>query len=191
MEYLGGKRGRIADDMHVLAAAFHFVFGLDLRIPFARSVQRTLSNRVVVATGGGSFKYFHLLQSRLPGIEIQRHDELETLIAGFNFCVASNRILNEVFSYDALRQQDAIKFVEVLEPITEENPVLIVNVGSGVSFLKVAGEEKYERVSGTSIGGGTLWGLLSLLSDAKTYEEMLGGFEGPSEGASLLYFVFI
>lgn len=107
-----------------------------------------------------------------------RHDELETLIAGFNFCVASNRILNEIFSYDEARQPNPINFIPALEPITEESPVLIVNVGSGVSILKVSGEDIYERVSGTSIGGGTLWGLLSLLSNASTYEEMLGGLNG-------------
>jgi len=42
-----------------------------------------------------------------------------------------------------------------------------------VSILKVTGEDSYERISGTSLGGGTLWGLLSLITEAKTYDEML------------------
>ncbi len=49
----------------------------------------------------------------------------------------------------------------------------MVNIGSGVSILKVTGEDSYERVSGTSLGGGTLWGLLSLLTDAESYDDML------------------
>jgi pantothenate kinase len=53
----------------------------------------------------------------------------------------------------------------------------LVNVGSGVSIIKVTGENTHERISGTSLGGGTLWGLLSLLTDAKDYDEMLGRSE--------------
>ena len=52
-------------------------------------------------------------------------------------------------------------------------PYLLVNIGSGVSILKVTGENQFQRVSGTSCGGGTLWGLLSLLTPANTYDEML------------------
>lgn len=52
-------------------------------------------------------------------------------------------------------------------------PYLLVNIGSGVSFLKVTGQRSYERVGGTSLGGGTLWGLLSLLTDASSFDEML------------------
>ncbi|KAJ3213487.1 hypothetical protein HDU67_002821 [Dinochytrium kinnereticum] len=52
-------------------------------------------------------------------------------------------------------------------------PYLLVNIGSGVSILKVTSDETYERISGTSLGGGTLWGLLSLLTSANSYDEML------------------
>lgn len=53
-------------------------------------------------------------------------------------------------------------------------PYLLVNIGSGVSMIKVSGPRTYERVGGTSLGGGTLWGLLSLLTGARTFDEMLG-----------------
>lgn len=49
-------------------------------------------------------------------------------------------------------------------------PCLLVNIGSGVSLIKVDEDGKFERVSGTSIGGGTLWGLLSLLTPARTFD---------------------
>ncbi|KAI6031336.1 fumble [Pisolithus microcarpus] len=52
-------------------------------------------------------------------------------------------------------------------------PCLLVNIGSGVSVIKVDADGTFERVSGTSLGGGTLWGLLSLLTPAKTFDEML------------------
>ncbi|KAG6333271.1 hypothetical protein ID866_5823 [Astraeus odoratus] len=61
---------------------------------------------------------------------------------------------------------------ETGEP-TAHLPCLLVNIGSGVSILKVDGDGRFERVSGTSLGGGTLWGLLSLLTPARTFDEML------------------
>jgi len=40
-------------------------------------------------------------------------------------------------------------------------------------MIKVSGPRKYERVGGTSLGGGTLGGLLFLLTGAKTFDQML------------------
>ncbi|KAF3499028.1 hypothetical protein F2Q69_00041194, partial [Brassica cretica] len=36
-------------------------------------------------------------------------------------------------------------------------PYLLVNIGSGVSMIKVDGDGKYERISGTSLCGGTFF----------------------------------
>lgn len=63
------------------------------------------------------------------------------------------------------------------EPRSDIYPYLLVNIGSGVSLIKVSGPHTYERVGGTSLGGGTLWGLLSLLTGARTFDEMLGSAE--------------
>jgi type II pantothenate kinase len=59
-------------------------------------------------------------------------------------------------------------------PHSDIYPYLLVNIGSGVSMIKVSGPRAYQRVGGTSLGGGTLWGLLSLLTGARTFDEMLG-----------------
>ncbi|KAK1227374.1 hypothetical protein PQX77_009638 [Marasmius sp. AFHP31] len=56
---------------------------------------------------------------------------------------------------------------------TAQLPCLLVNIGSGVSIIKVDEDGRFERVSGTSLGGGTLWGLLSLLTPATSFDEML------------------
>ena len=53
---------------------------------------------------------------------------------------------------------------------TPQLPCLLVNIGSGVSIIKVDEDGAFERISGTSLGGGTLWGLLSLLTPAKTFD---------------------
>ena len=60
------------------------------------------------------------------------------------------------------------------EPRADIYPYLLVNIGSGVSMIKVSGPREYQRVGGTSLGGGTLWGLLSLLTGSRTFDEMLG-----------------
>lgn len=52
-------------------------------------------------------------------------------------------------------------------------PYLLVNIGSGVSMLKVSGPRQFERVGGTHLGGGTFWGIMSLLTGARTFDEML------------------
>ncbi|GKE21437.1 pantothenate kinase 2, partial [Tanacetum coccineum] len=43
-------------------------------------------------------------------------------------------------------------------------PYLLVNIGSGVSMIKVDGDGKFLRVSGTNVSGGTYWGLGRLLT---------------------------
>ena len=60
------------------------------------------------------------------------------------------------------------------DPRSDIYPYLLVNIGSGVSMIKVSGPREYQRVGGTSLGGGTLWGLLSLLTGARTFDDMLG-----------------
>ncbi|KAG0147238.1 hypothetical protein CROQUDRAFT_76833 [Cronartium quercuum f. sp. fusiforme G11] len=56
---------------------------------------------------------------------------------------------------------------------TPQFPCMLVNIGSGVSMIKVSAAGAFERISGTSLGGGTLWGLLSLLTPATSFDEML------------------
>ncbi|KAI8591674.1 fumble-domain-containing protein [Geranomyces variabilis] len=128
--------------------------------------QIPLEKRVIKATGGGAHKYYDLFREKL-GVEMEREDEMECLITGLNFLV--RQISSEVFTYDE-RRAESMQFESTP---AELFPYLLVNIGSGVSILKVTSDTTYERISGTSLGGGTLWGLLSLLTDAKDYDEML------------------
>ncbi|KAG5618171.1 hypothetical protein H5410_017995 [Solanum commersonii] len=52
-------------------------------------------------------------------------------------------------------------------------PYLLVNIGSGVSMIKVDGDGQFQRVSGTNVGGGTYWGLGRLLTKCKSFDELL------------------
>ena len=40
-------------------------------------------------------------------------------------------------------------------------------------MIKVSGPHDYQRIGGTSLGGGTLWGLLSLITGARSFDDML------------------
>src|SRR4051812_40302683 len=93
------------------------------------------------------------------------------------FICAQNNVYEEVFTYNADTKQKTF-----LSNMSEAFfPFLLVNIGrfvchclfivgaynqnnSGVSILRVDSYGQYERVSGTSVGGGTFWGLCRLLT---------------------------
>lgn len=56
---------------------------------------------------------------------------------------------------------------------SEAYPYMLVTIGTGVSVLRVDGPRKHERVSGSTIGGGTFWGLMRLLTDVENFEEAM------------------
>lgn len=143
----------------------------------------------IMATGGGAHKFSKLMiqtfkKHKLP-MQIVKKDEMECLIKGLDWLIT--KIPNEIFTYDLT--DDNIRFIS--SPCSDEEvyPYLLVNIGSGVSMIKVTGPgpDGFERIGGSSLGGGTLWGLLSLLTDAKDYNEMLEmALRGDNENIDLL-----
>ena len=123
----------------------------------------------VMATGGGAYKFYDKIREAL-GVDVLREDEMECLIIGLDFFITE--IPREVFTYS---ETDPMHFVDPREDSIY--PYLLVNIGSGVSMLKVTGPRSYQRVGGTSLGGGTLWGLLSLLTGARSFDDMLSQAE--------------
>ncbi|KAK9432984.1 type II pantothenate kinase [Lipomyces doorenjongii] len=118
----------------------------------------------IMATGGGAYKFYDRMRKELD-VEICREDEMECLIVGLDFFITE--IPTEVFTYS---EQNPMSFVEAKADIY---PYLLVNIGSGVSMIMVSGPRQFKRIGGSSLGGGTLWGLLSLLTGAKSFDEML------------------
>ncbi|KAL8873223.1 MAG: hypothetical protein Q9174_001270 [Haloplaca sp. 1 TL-2023] len=131
-------------------------------------------NISIMATGGGAYKLYDKMKKVL-GVEILREDEMDCLIMGLDFFITE--IPREVFTYNDC---DPMHFEEARADIY---PYLLVNIGSGVSMIKVSDRRKFERIGGTSIGGGTLWGLLSLLTGARTFDDMLRLAENGNNGA--------
>ena len=56
---------------------------------------------------------------------------------------------------------------------SDSYPYLLVVIGTGVSVIRVDGPRKHERISGSTIGGGTYWGLCRLLTDVEDFESVL------------------
>ena len=148
-----------ADRIH---QCFDFVKELAVK---QQSLNEGGPNRLcVMATGGGAYKYYEEMKKTL-GTEVLREDEMECLIMGLDFFITE--IPQEVFTYT---ETEPMQFKT---PRNDIYPYLLVNIGSGVSMVKVSGPRRFERIGGTSLGGGTLWGLLSLLTGARTFDEML------------------
>ncbi|KAG2675869.1 hypothetical protein I3760_12G026600 [Carya illinoinensis] len=121
-------------------------------------------NTVIKATGGGAYKFADLFKERL-GVSLDKEDEMNCLVAGANFLLKAIR--HEAFTH----MEGHKEFVQIDH--NELFPYLLVNVGSGVSMIKVDGDGKFQRVSGTNVGGGTYWGLGRLLTKCKSFDDLL------------------
>ncbi|XP_069567853.1 pantothenate kinase 2, mitochondrial isoform X2 [Brachyistius frenatus] len=131
------------------------------------------------ATGGGAYKFESDFRT-MADLQLHKLDELDCLIRGVLYIdsVMSSGP-SECYYFENPTDPDHC----VQRPYTLENPypLLLVNIGSGVSILAVYSENNYKRVTGTSLGGGTFLGLCCLLTGCSTFEEAL---EMASEGES-------
>ncbi|MCL7046901.1 hypothetical protein MKW94_021321 [Papaver nudicaule] len=121
-------------------------------------------NAVIKATGGGAYRFTDLFKERL-GVSLDKEDEMDCLVAGANFLLKAIR--HEAFTH----MEGQKEFVQIDQ--NDLFPYLLVNIGSGVSMIKVDGDGSFERVSGTNVGGGTYWGLGKLLTKCKSFDELL------------------
>ncbi|KAG5440089.1 hypothetical protein PCK2_000601 [Pneumocystis canis] len=116
----------------------------------------------IMATGGGAVKYYDRLQTEL-NVKIVCQDEMECLVTGFDFLIT--KIPNEMF---ICSEPESITFYQ---PESNIYPCLkLCNIGSGVSMIKISCPEQFQRIGGSSVGGGTWWGLMSILTNAKTFD---------------------
>lgn len=179
---------------------------IDICIDFIRQLKEEHEQRngkspddlCVVATGGGAFKFYDKLKEALDA-NILREEEMECLIigrfrltgrlatrltigaTGLDFFITE--IPNEVFTYSDA-DTEPMQFAEARADVY---PYLLVNIGSGVSMIKVSGPRQFQRVGGTHLGGGTFWGLMSLLTGARTFDDMLAMADrGDNSGVDML-----
>jgi len=148
---------------------FHFLYFASDKVPAAVTwiKERGLDKDVhkVPTAGGGAHKYATLFQESL-GIRLEPLDELAVVVMGISWMV--RRVKEEVYWLDP----EASMQRRSLEP-TSLFPFLLVNIGSGVSIVRVDGPDDFKRVSGTALGGGTFWGLCNLMTGCKSFSEAM------------------
>ena len=122
----------------------------------------------VCATGGGAYK-FETDFKREVNLDLHKFDELDSLIHGIHYIEA----YNPQECYFLTEPLNENKRAKVPYDFSHPYPFLVVNVGSGVSIIAVYSPDKFKRITGTSIGGGTFLGLCCLLTGCETFEEAI------------------
>ncbi|XP_020097282.1 pantothenate kinase 2 [Ananas comosus] len=166
---LGGRLHFVKFETEKLNECLDFISSKQLHrggidSPSWRSGTISDDNITIKATGGGAFKFADVLKERL-GVSLDKEDEMTCLVSGANFLLKAIR--HEAFTH----MEGQKEFVQIDH--NDLFPYLLVNIGSGVSIIKVDGYGKFQRVSGTNVGGGTYWGLGRLLTKCKSFDELL------------------
>jgi len=182
-----------------LGGEFHFISFETRKMKNAMDLIRYnnlhMNIRNMGATGGGAHKFAGKWEKEL-GIGMIKQDELDSLVAGMQFVLST--VVGECFTFRP--KQDPQVEVTVTEDGEKETkkgkkdpklerwtrkvqrdslsyssayPYMLVTIGTGVSVLRVDGPRKHERVSGSTIGGGTFWGLMRLLTDVENFEDAM------------------
>ncbi|KAL8118338.1 hypothetical protein AgCh_016028 [Apium graveolens] len=166
---LGGRLHFVKFETHKMNECLDFIHSKQLHRGGTdsqgwRSDVQNNDNAVIKATGGGAYRFADLFKEKL-GVSIDKEDEMNCLVAGANFLLKAIR--HEAFTH----MEGHKEFVQIDH--NDLFPYLLVNIGSGVSMIKVDGDGKFQRVSGTNVGGGTYWGLGRLLTKCKSFDELL------------------
>ncbi|NP_001315316.1 4'-phosphopantetheine phosphatase [Danio rerio] len=153
-----------------ITARLHFIkfenAYIETCLDFIKDHLVNTETKVIKATGGGAYKFKDLIEKKLK-LKVDKEDEMTCLIKGCNFVLKN--IPHEAFVY-AKHADSEFRFQNTHPDIF---PYLLINIGSGVSIVKVESEDKFERIGGSSIGGGTFWGLGALLTKTKRFDELL------------------
>ncbi|QCD81069.1 type II pantothenate kinase [Vigna unguiculata] len=164
---LGGRLHFVKFETRKISECLDFIYSKKLHFGGGESRYSdgsTELNAIIKATGGGAHKFADLFKERL-GLILDKEDEMSCLVAGANFLLKAIR--HEAFTH----MEGQKEFVQI-DP-NDLFPYLLVNIGSGVSMIKVDGDGKFERISGTNVGGGTYWGLGRLLTKCESFDELL------------------
>ncbi|CAB9528182.1 Pantothenate kinase 4 [Seminavis robusta] len=224
----GVKDHKLSFYSRALGGEFHFIRFETRRMENAMELIRAndlhLTIREMGATGGGAHKYANDWD-RILGIQMQKQEELESMVAGMQFVLStvvgecytfrprkpkSERPSSERTTSSAGSSNNSMEEEEKksLSPFSSDEsdsesgeeprdyvktdmwnwsrkvqrdsisysstyPYLLVTIGTGVSILRVDGPRKHERISGSTIGGGTYWGLIRLLTNIEEFEDCM------------------
>ena len=113
----------------------------------------------IQTTGGGAYKYARLFKESL-GITLKPVDELGVVVKGISWLL--RRPISDEVCWLGDEAPEKASYESERHFLDSENlfPFILVNIGSGVSIVRVEGTDRFERVSGSALGGGHLLGPL-------------------------------
>mmetsp|Transcript_121956 Transcript_121956/g.352282 ORF Transcript_121956/g.352282 Transcript_121956/m.352282 type:complete len:435 (-) Transcript_121956:191-1495(-) len=174
-----GKSGRRHADLSFLLPGgrkLHFVSGETDRLRRALEENATEARspghrRKIVVSGGGAHRFADAFKALL-NVEFLPFQEMESLVKGLEF-LHDNAPVGEAFTFDENEKETICGWPDVFYPS------LLVNVGSGVSILRIDGRGKnkdgklFTRLGGTACGGATFLGLMQLVADVSSFEQAM------------------
>ncbi|XP_068819551.1 pantothenate kinase 3 isoform X2 [Capricornis sumatraensis] len=119
-------------------------------IQMGRDKNFSTLHTVLCATGGGAYKFEKDFRT-IGNLHLHKLDELDCLVKGLLY----------IDSVSFNGQAECYYFANASEPercqkmpfnLDDPYPLLVVNIGSGVSILAVHSKDNYKRVTGTSFG---------------------------------------
>jgi pantothenate kinase len=122
---------------------------------------------VIYLTGGGAEHYKTEISKRLKATAIVV-DEMDSLVAGIRYFISCK----DTYHYHSHTDTRRTRAIDPLKKC------IVVNFGTGVSIVEISpkttdSNSDYTRVGGSSIGGGTFWGLCKLVMDCPDFDELL------------------
>eukprot|EP00929_Paragymnodinium_shiwhaense_P060252 TRINITY_DN30112_c0_g1_i1.p1 TRINITY_DN30112_c0_g1~~TRINITY_DN30112_c0_g1_i1.p1 ORF type:complete len:559 (+),score=96.66 TRINITY_DN30112_c0_g1_i1:152-1828(+) len=132
-----------------------------------QSRSRVPLQTTLFTTGGGAHKFANLFRKLLQ-VELMPVKEMAAVVNGLLF-MSKYGPKESIFMVQEDGTSTSLPWPDPLFPF------LIVNMGTGVSILKVNSEKEgdFVRIGGTACGGGTFLGLARALTSARTFEEAL------------------
>ena len=177
----GVRDAQLSFHMPELGGSFHFIrfetrrMGGALRLAKRQGLNAGM--HTMCGTGGGAIRFRGEAASML-GVNLVSRDEIDCLVKGMGFLML--HVPAEAYTFHGRRPVD-----RPMEGV--QYPYMLVNIGSGVGFILVRSETHWERVSGTSLGGGTYSGLCHMLTGGWGGREGRAGKGRPQQVVSRLY----
>ncbi|MBN3275783.1 PANK3 kinase, partial [Polyodon spathula] len=104
---------------------------------------------VLCATGGGAYKFEKEFRT-IGNLQLHKKDELDCLVKGLLY-IDSPSFNGQAECYYYENAMEPEKCRKMPYNLEDPYPLLVVNIGSGVSILAVYSKDNYKRVSGTRL----------------------------------------
>ena len=121
------------------------------------------SKPFIYVTGGGAVKHRNQLEKEF-GLEVRKEDEMASIFDG----MSQTLDLNANIIYNVTLEGEKTYITEEFE-----YPLMVANIGSGISIIQFDKDGGFKRVGGTALGGATFVGLCNKLIGEDSFKDQL------------------